>query len=42
MKANLGLHFALKFPNNFMLKRKYGLKDVVSRIPRWLFIIVFI
>ena len=42
IKANLGFHFALKTPINFMLKRKYRLKGVVSRIPRWLFIIVFI
>ena len=29
IKANLGLHFALKTPINFILKRKYSLKDVV-------------
>ena len=29
IKANLGLRFALKTPINFMLKRKYRLKDVV-------------
>ena len=42
IKTNLGLHFALKTPINIMLKRKYRLKDVVCRIPRWLFIILFI
>ena len=29
IKAILGLHFAWKTPINFMLKRKYGLEDVV-------------
>ena len=29
IKAILGLHFALKTPICFMLKRKYGLEDVV-------------
>ena len=42
IKANLGLRFALKTSINFMLKRKYRLKDGVWRIPRWLFIILFI
>ena len=36
IKAILGLHFALKTPINFMLKKNYGLEDVVWRIPRWL------
>ena len=42
IKAILGLHFALKNPISFMIKRKYGLEDVVWRIPRWLFMILFI
>ena len=42
IKAILGLHFALKAPISFMLKRKYGLEDVVWGIPRWLFMILFI
>ena len=29
IKAILGLHLALKTPISFMLKRKYGLEDVV-------------
>ena len=29
IKAILGLHFALKAPISFMLKRIYGLEDVV-------------
>ena len=29
IKAILGLHFALKTPISFMLKRKYGLEDAV-------------
>ena len=39
IKAILGLHFALKTPIDFMLKKKYGLEDVVWRIPRWLLMI---
>ena len=42
IKAILGLHFALKTPISFMLKGKYGLEDAVWRIPRWLFMILFI
>ena len=42
IKVNLGLHFALNTPINFMLKKKYRLKDGVWRIPKWLFIILFI
>ena len=37
IEAILDLHFALKTPINFLLKRKYRLEDVVWRIPRWLF-----
>ena len=42
IKAILGLHFGLKAPISFMFKRKDGLEDVVWRIPRWLFMILFI
>ena len=37
IQAILGLHFALKTPINFRLKRTYRLEDVVWIIPRWLF-----